>query len=246
MSSLTELVQTGLRRIGLDVRRVRREGAEYADVFPRATYSPWNTDRVFRAFYERIERYTLVDVHRCHELWTLTRDLAAVPGAILEIGVWRGGTGAVLGKAAELAGIRDPVYLCDTFRGVPKAGPRDPVYRGGEHADTSREGVEGLMRDLSLERVQVIEGVFPDESASRVTATAFRLVHVDVDVYDSAKDCVEYVWPRTSPGGVVVFDDYGFEGLGGIRQYVDEQRGRRGGLVVHNLNGHALLVKVGA
>jgi O-methyltransferase len=41
----------------------------------------------------------------------------------------------------------------------------------------------------------------------------------------------------------VVFDDYGFPATPGIAQFVDEQRGLPDRLVVHNLNGHAIVVK---
>jgi O-methyltransferase len=64
-----------------------------------------------------------------------------------------------------------------------------------------------------------------------------------VDVYQSAKDVLEWCWSRLSPGGVVLFDDYGFPACPGVRQLVDEQYGRSDRLVIHNLNGHAILVK---
>jgi O-methyltransferase len=245
IKAIEQFVQNGLRRFGLEVRRAHRSDAEYSDVTPRAMYSPWNTDPEFRATFAQVEGHTLVDVYRCYELWSLTRELAGVPGALIEIGVWRGGTGAVIAKSASLTGIRDPVYLCDTFHGVPKAGERDPVYRGGEHADTSRSIVEDLLSRVGVGNATIVPGVFPEESGGKVPSTRFRLAHVDVDTYQSAKDCVEHLWPKLSAGGVVVFDDYGFDGLRGVREYADELRGRPNRLFVHNLNGHGLLVKLG-
>jgi len=244
LKGIERFVQSGLRRVGLEVRRAHHSDAEYSHVIPRAMYSPWNTDPQYRAAFAVVEQHTVVDVYRCYELWSLTREVAAVPGALIEIGVWRGGSGAIIAKSAGLAGIGDPVYLCDTFRGVPKAGERDPVYRGGEHADTSRSIVENLLSRLGVDNATIVPGVFPEESARDVPATRFRLAHVDVDTYQSAKDCVEYLWPKLSAGGVVVFDDYGFEGLRGVREYADELRGRPDRLFVHNLNGHGLLVKL--
>jgi O-methyltransferase len=48
------------------------------------------------------------------------------------------------------------------------------------------------------------------------------------------------------PGGVVVFDDYGFWGCEGVTQAVHEIRaGLEHALLVHNLNGHAVLVRTG-
>jgi hypothetical protein len=38
----------------------------------------------------------------------------------------------------------------------------------------------------------------------RIAGKTFRLCHCDVDVYESAKGVLDWVWPRLSPGGVVV------------------------------------------
>ena len=51
------------------------------------------------------------------------------------------------------------------------------------------------------------------------------------------------MWPRLAPGGVVVFDDYGFPACPGVTRFVDEQRLLDDRLVVHNLNGHGIVVK---
>jgi O-methyltransferase len=45
------------------------------------------------------------------------------------------------------------------------------------------------------------------------------------------------------PWGIIVYDDYGFSGCEGITRYVNEQIGKRDRLVLHNLNGHAVVVK---
>jgi O-methyltransferase len=85
--------------------------------------------------------------------------------------------------------------------------------------------------------------VFPDETGDRVTDESLRLVHVDVDVYQSAKDVFDWAWPRLEPGGIAVFDDYGFPACPGVTKFVNEQRGRDDRLVLHNLNGHGIVVK---
>ena len=46
--------------------------------------------------------------------------------------------------------------------------------------------------------------------------------HVDVDVYQSVWDCCEFIYPRLTTGGVMVFDDYGFPTCPGARKAVDE------------------------
>ena len=117
----------------------------------------------------------------------------------------------MLAACARRHEIRDPVYLCDTFVGVVKASEKDSAYLGGEFADTSEMVVENLCQSLRLTNVRILKGVFPDETATRWEAkVAVRSCHVKVDVYNSTKDVLEWVWPRMPAGAIVIFDDYGF------------------------------------
>ena len=205
-------IQSLVRRYGYRLVRVPAM-SEYEKVVPCATYAPWKSDPAFLSTYQLIRQNTLVDMYRAWELWKLVEQTSKLKGSILEVGVWRGGTGALIAKRAALVGIQEPVYLCDTFEGVVKAGGHDTRYQGGEHADTSLELVEGLLRSLGLTNARILKGIFPDETAHLVeTGTCFRLCHIDVDVYESAKDVMAWIWNRMVPGGIAVYDDYGFEG----------------------------------
>jgi O-methyltransferase len=239
---MKNFVKNCLARHGWAVVRLGDPGAVYGRVLPGAEYRPWVADGKFQELYAKIRHATLVDVYRCWELWTLVPQLNGLPpGAIIEVGVWRGGTGAILAAAARQARIQETVFLCDTFQGVVKAGANDPYYRDGEHADTSREKVEELLVSLDLP-AQILEGTFPEETGTLIGDQRVRLVHIDVDAYQSAKDIVTWAWPRVVPGGILVFDDFGFRVCGGIVQLVNELAGPKR-LVLHNLNGHALVVK---
>lgn len=223
-------------------REAMRSGA-HEMAHPISTYAPWQADDEFVAAYRAVRKNTLVDIWRCHELWSLVGELREVPGAIVEVGVWRGGSGALMATKAAAVGIEDTVYLCDTWEGVVKTGEVDTYYRDGRHDDTSREIVVALVRRLGLDNVELLQGVFPDETGDRVAEEALRLVHIDVDVYQSAKDVFDWAWDRLSPGGIAVFDDYGFPACPGVTKFVNEQRGRDDRLVLHNLNGHGIVVK---
>jgi O-methyltransferase len=217
----------------------------HAEIFPSATYSPWLSDQEFTRVFEMIRQNTLVDRYRCYELWQLVAEVAKLPaGELIEIGVWRGGTGALIAKKVQLVGIREQLYLCDTFAGVVKAGSRDAAYSGGEHADTSKASVLELLARLNLDRVTVLEGVFPEDSGDSLKDHRFRFCHIDVDVYESARDINAWLWPRLVPGGIVVYDDYGFHSCVGITRFVNEERSKPDRLVVHNLNGHAIVMKL--
>lgn len=218
-------------------------GLKYTRVLPQAQYSPWLGDEDFVRVFKKVESNTFVDVYRCFELWQLVQQVGTTFGDILEVGVWRGGSGALLAAAAEMHSAGKRVFLCDTFSGVVKASVRDPLYKGGEHANTSVDIVAKLLADVGAENVSIYEGVFPDQTGECLASSVFSLVHIDVDVYDSAHDIMEFVWPRLSVGGIVVFDDYGFLRCGGIARLVDGYRSHLDKLVIHNLNGHGLVIK---
>jgi O-methyltransferase len=249
MGVLSRLTRRTLRRVGVDVRRIDKSAlskdGEYDLVLPRATYSPWNTDRPFKDLYSVVQDLTLVDEARCFELWKLVEQSAKLEtGSCIEIGVWRGGTGAIIAKQAMNCGLTDRVHLCDTFAGVVKAGPNDSSYKGGEHSDTARLDVERLLKRVQLDNVQLHEGVFPDQTGRELDHLQFRFCHIDVDVYQSAKDIVDWIWARMVRGGIIVYDDYGFKCCDGIRRHVEEQSSAADRLIIHNLNGHGIVLKL--
>jgi O-methyltransferase len=209
-------------------------------VLPHATYSPWLLDEGFQTVYQRIKNHTLVDIYRCYELWTLGQQFSLVPGNILEVGVWRGGTGALLASAVK-ANPEKHVYLADTFSGVVKAGSDDTTYVGGEHADTSPGLVSDLLNGMGLTNFSLLQGIFPEQTADGFKGR-LALLHCDVDVYSSAKGVVEWGIPLLCQGGAIVFDDYGFSGCEGVTRLVNELRLDTRFLFIHNLNGHAILI----
>jgi O-methyltransferase len=215
-------------------------------VLPIATYSPWLLDAEFQSVLQQVRANTLVDPLRCWELWFLAGQLAKLRGDYLEVGVWRGGTGALVAKRVASMGIDAEVHLCDTFSGVVKAGDADTHYRSGEHADTSPQLVQELLDRLGLTNAHIHVGVFPDEAPTHLADRLLRFVHIDVDVYESAREIVEWVWPRLVGGGVIVFDDFGFSTTRGITRLCHELEGKSDAILLQNLNGHGVLIKTSA
>jgi O-methyltransferase len=221
----------------------------YEPIIPAATYAPWRSNAEFQNVYEMIAGHTLVDRYRCWNLWHLVGQAAKRAGALdhfVEIGVWRGGTGVLIARALARCGLCQPIYLCDTFQGVTKTGINDPHYQGGEHADTSIEIVAALAASAGLRsgNYEIVAGVFPEDMPVKLRAGSFAFAHIDVDAYQSAKECFEAIWPRMIPGGVVVFDDYGFATTSGVAKVVDELMRVPDAICMYNLTGQAVFIKL--
>ncbi len=71
----------------------------------------------------------------------------------------------------------------------------------------------------------------------------FGYCHIDVDVYQSAKN-IDWIREKMIVGGVIFFDDYGFHTCDGITTYVNEQRSLTERIVIHNPNGHPIMFKL--
>jgi O-methyltransferase len=218
------------------------EGFPHGQVIPRATYSPWRSNAAFMALLEAVSDATLVDRYRLFELYSLMQQMRGLPGDVLEVGVWRGGSAAILGAAGG-ASLPSKLWLADTFSGVPNTkGGRDPLYRGGEHADCSADAVHSLLTRCGVTNFELLVGRFPEDTGARIGHCRFKFAHIDVDTYESAAGVFRWVWPRMAMGSVIVFDDYGFWGCEGVTAFVN-QLSAAGLLMVHNLNGHAVVFK---
>jgi O-methyltransferase len=202
--------------------------------------SPWLEDEDFTRVYRSISANTLVDRARCYSLYLLAQQSRKVAGDILEVGSWRGGTGALL---AQVLPDRS-VFLADTFAGVVKSADWEH-YVDATHSDTSEQLVADFVSGLGLTNVELLTGIFPEETGSRVSDRSWAMVYLDLDVYQSTKDAFEFVWDDVVVGGFVAFDDYGMtSACAGISKFVHEVKDDADKLFIQNLNGQAYLVKL--
>lgn len=155
-----------------------------------------------------------------HQLLLASLDIA---GNVAECGVYKGGTALVLAGTLRDAASSKALHLFDSFQGLPDTLPVDGPHRAGHFGDAS---LALLRRRLEGFHYEVHPGFFSDTLAS-VSEHTFCFVHIDVDIYSSAVECTEWFYPRVPPGGVIVYDDYGFESTQGVRLAVDEFYARR-------------------
>lgn len=219
----------------------------YSVVFPLANYSPWEDDEEFQKAYSDVKDYTLVDKYRLWELWSIIRQ--APPGGVMvEVGCWRGGSSALTCLSNQLNeyGGDNKMYAFDTFKGVVNAGRYDPDYHDGDHKDAKISDVHEVFNKLGLvdkKHYEVHQGVFPDETGKILEGKKISFIHMDLDVFVSTRESINYLWGKLLSGGIVVFDDYGFEACKGVTKYVNDQLNRDDMIIIHNLNGHAIIIK---
>ena len=195
-------------------------------------------DRV-RGIFNKIKPYTMTSPERVIGLCDAVRYVVAngIEGAIVECGVWRGGSS--MAAALMLADLGAPdrdLYLFDTFEGMSEPGELD--RRAGDAAGaadllaTSTKGdkvwayspIDEVRKNLAstgypLERIKFVQGkvedTIPGDAPDKIA-----LLRLDTDWYESTRHELEHLFPRLVPGGVLIIDDYG--AWEGARRAVDE------------------------
>ncbi len=195
----------------------------------------WSQDAAFVDRYSKIRAHTLVSVDRCFMLYQFAKHTQNIPGAIAEVGVYKGGTAKLLGETET----KKPIYLFDTFTGLPES----ELKLGGDvkkFDDVSLEGVKNYLKDYK--NIQFKPGFFPD-SAKGMEHEAFSLVYLDADIYESIRDGLEFFYPRLSPGGVILVDDYLSGHWPGVEKAVAEFSKREGVVPITTTKVQCAIIK---
>jgi O-methyltransferase len=161
---------------------------------------------------------------------------ARVPGAIAEVGVFRGGTARVIGEAK---GERT-LHLFDTFQGLPAPKDIDTGFAEGEYS-CSLEAVKAFL--AGIPDVHCYKGLFPATGAP-VADQLFSFVHLDVDLYESTREALAFFYPRMSVGGMLISHDY--VEFAAVRQAFDDYFGEARQPVLELSGNQCLVVKVAA
>lgn len=80
------------------------------------------------------------------------------------------------------------------------------------------------MDELALRgKIVLVKGPF-SETLSHPEPKSISFINLDVDLYDSYRVCLKYLWPRLSVGGIVTFDEYIWEAYAfpGAQKAIDE------------------------
>ncbi len=166
-----------------------------------------------RKFY--LISYRVDCPHTENELLTIARDILSipsdVPGAILEAGAFHGGSTAKLSLVAKLAGRELLVF--DSFEGMPENSEgggksifgREHHFPKGSHAVGLEEVRENVAKYGDISRAKFFKGFFKDTLPGLREPIAAACVNVDLK--ESTRDCLKYVFPLVPKGGLFFSQD---------------------------------------
>ena len=177
-----------------------------------------------------------------YNIYSLVKATSRLPGALAEAGVYRGGSAKVICKCKG----QSPLYLFDTFEGLPKANQTmDGGFQEGGFGDTSRDDVAQYLAEFP--EVHLYKGFFPDSAKGKEPETkTYRFVHLDLDLYESTLNALGFFYPRMTPGGVIVSHDYNCLGVPGVAKAFHEFFSTRPEPIVPLWDTQCVISKMGA
>lgn len=205
-------------------------------------YRPWLSER-FSAIYAHAEARSLVSRDRCYVLERMLLQTEPLNGEVVECGVYRGGTAAMLAYRLQSLGSNRSLHLFDSFLGLPACDAEKDWHKEGDFNDTSLEMAQRTVQH-HRGKVRWHVGWIPDTFRGlEAELEKVSFVHIDVDIYSAIIDCLTWLWPRLMPSGVIVFDDYGFPTCPGARLAVDDFFSSRSAVPLVLQTGQAMVMK---
>jgi O-methyltransferase len=153
---------------------------------------------------ERIKREVKLmrDPNECKRIYGLALAASTMDGDFAEVGVYQGGSAKLICEARG----NKALHLFDTFTGLPEKGEEDWDINDLHTYEASLESVQKYLDGYP--NVHYHKGVFPDFDGVSLNDTKFAFVHLDVDLYQSMKDCLEFFVPRMVEGGMIIVNAY--------------------------------------
>lgn len=199
-----------------------------------------------RAIFDRVRPFTMTTNDNIKSLLEAVRYVhrARIPGAIVECGVWRGGSSMIAALTLQALGDTSrELYLYDTFEGMSRPTEADAFPDGtpaatefertqlsSDSSDWCRATFEDVTANLRstgypAERLHFVRGKV-EETIPATLPGRIALLRLDTDWYESTRHELEHLYPLLAPHGILIIDDYGY--WSGARQATDEYFAARG------------------
>ena len=140
-----------------------------------------------------------------------------IPGDFVETGVWRGGATILMRAILRAYDVTDRrVWVVDSFEGLPQ--PDSERYPADERStlhllENLRVSLDEVRAnfaafDLLDDNVQFVKGWFRD-TIPAFAGTKLAILRLDGDMYESTWLALSHLYPKLSPGGYCIIDDFG-------------------------------------
>ena len=152
--------------------------------------------------------------------YELYKKIIDLPGEVVECGVFKG---ASLIRFATYREITESQFSrkiigFDAFGKFPDSvslvTDKEFIesFETGAGDGIPKDDLENILKYKNFQNIFLVKGFIPDifsEYFAQNPATQIALLHIDVDVYEATKACLNHLYEKVVKGGIIMFDDYG-------------------------------------
>jgi O-methyltransferase len=187
--------------------------------FPEVWYSPWRENLEFQAIYQKVAAHTLISERKLFDLFSLANQVTHFrDGRVLEIGSYRGGSGALL--AAVLPQMQ--LILWDNW-GKPVVENSyfiKKIYAVDSDLLQAQDLVSALQSPNALS-CHFVSDIFPNRRIIDLHHGGYTFVHFDIYDESAFVEGMALIWPKLRVGGIFVCGGYGAISLNGLTKEVN-------------------------
>lgn len=195
-------------------------------------YRPWEVPSFRQSLSSEALENTMLPTLKIYMLLSLLKQTRTLRGAVLEAGVWNGGSARLMADYLDSIGSDKPLWLLDTFEGYDAVNrQKDGVLPAkGQMQGRSIDNVKTLFANTKT-HVHFVIGAIPG-TLGTIDATEISFAHIDVNLYEPTRQATEFCLERMPRGGIIMFDDYNWPATYGAKQGIDDACRRFGQQVV--------------
>ena len=230
-------------RVRVEWYKLLRHFANIHDLHMYRHHVTWPDDEPFNTAAQDWSHPGL-PLDRRFFVFSAARSVRHLLGDTVDVGVRYGTSSHFILNATDNTNKHH--HLFDSFAGLNNPGHEDrgtgikqPWKKGDLAVD------EAVCRNnlKAYPNCHFYKGWIPSRF-HEVSEKTFSFVHVDVDLFEATRDTLEFFYPRLTPGGILLCDDYGFSSTPGAKKAMDEFFADKPEEILQIPTGQAMITKL--
>ncbi len=173
--------------------------------------------------------YTMIGLRRLENLQYCVESILKnnMDGDLAECGVWRGGACIFMKLILNKYNSSKKIFVADSFEGLPKPDIKFPTDHDSKlhEIESLKVGLEQVKNNFKKfdtldDNIIFIKGFF-ENTLKDTSIDSLSLLRLDGDMYGSTWSILENLYPKLTPSGFCIVDEYFYEPC---RKAIDDYR----------------------
>lgn len=160
---------------------------------------------------------TLLDNGRIANLIKYSNLCSIHRGYIMEMGVYSGGSLEILAKYNQGSDL----LAVDSFQGMPPVTEGVDYHKEFDFNLVDYPAISGYFK-MMYPAVRIVKGFIPKVFEYFDDNTLLKFTHIDLDLYQSIKDALDFAIPRTHAGCMILLDDFKVRSTPGCEKAIND------------------------